>query len=345
MKRLISLTLALVVALTLIAAPAFAAETITVFNWYDYIDEDVIKLFEEETGISVKYANFTDNEEMYIKVKNSPSAYDVIVPSDYIIERMIREDLLEKLDLDAMPNIEGIIEWMRTPAYDPTGEYSAAYMWGTLGILYNTDMVEEEIESWESLFDITYKRNVIMMKSIRDTIGMTLKMLGYSMNTREIEQLEVAKVRLLQQKADGIVKGYLLDETKDKMIAGEAALALMYSGDALYSMMENEALEYVVPIEGSNVWVDGMCIPKGSQNKEAAQQFIDFMCRPDIARMNMDYIYYSTPIQQVVDEMDEEERDNLTLNPSQEIIDRCEFFHDLGDFIVQYEQIWMEILS
>lgn len=336
--------IALVLVLTLaFPAAALAAETITVFNWYDYIDENVIALFEQETGINVKYANFTTNEEMYAKLSSGASTYDVIFPSDYIIERMIKEDRLEKLDLQNMPNIAGLQEWLKAPAYDPTGEYSVAYMWGTVGILYNPTMLEQPVTSWRVMFDPAMRKNVFMMDSVRDTLGVTLKMLGYSMNTRDQAELDAAKAALLQQKTDNIVKGYLVDETKDKMISGEAALALMWSGDALYAMTENPDLQFVVPDEGSNVWVDGMCIPKGAPNKAAAEKFIDFLCRPDIARMNMEYIYYSTPIQQVIDEMGDEDKNNLTLNPSQDIIDRCEFFHDISADMDIYDKIWMEV--
>ena len=181
------------------------------------------------------------------------------------------------------------------------------------------------------------------MDSYRDTLGLVRKMLGYSMNERSEEALGEARDVLIKQKQDGIVKAYQLDETKDKMIAGEAALAVVYSGDALYAMEGSEDLAYVVPMEGSNIWLDGMCIPKESKNPEAAMVFIDFMCRPDIARMNMDYIWYSTPIQAVIDGMSEEERTNETLNPPQDVIDRCEFFNDVGEDVYLYEEIWSEV--
>ena len=338
---------AVLVMILALCAPviAHAVEEVNVYNWEDYIAPEALKLFEQETGIKINYMRFTTNEDMLVQVRADPTNYDVIFPSDYIIERLISEDLLEPLDWANIPNAAHTLDWLRAPSYDPEGVYSVPYMWGTVGILYNPDMVDEEIDSWAQMFDVKYKRNVFMMRSIRDTIGATLKMLGYSVNTRDPEQLDAAKQALIRQKADGIVKGYLLDETKDKMISGEAAMALMYSGDALYSIAENEELVYVVPSEGSNIWVDGMCVPKGSANKEAAQAFIDFMCRPDIARMNMDYIYYSTPIQQVVDEMDDDERDDATLNPTQDIIDRCEFYQDISEYVGLYDQIWMEILS
>lgn len=345
MKKL-SVLVAFVLVLSLFAPvipAAHAEETITVFNWYDYIDDSVIKQFEEETGIKVKYVNFTTVEEMYVKMTAGGGNYDVIIPSDYMIERLIKEDMLLELDYDLLPNAEGLIEWMKDPAYDPEGLHSVPYMWGTVGICYNTDYVDDEITSWTSIFDPEYQKDVFMLDSYRDTIGITLKMLGYPINTREEEALNAAKEALIQQKQDGIVQGYLVDEVKDKMIGGEAAMAVMWSGDAMYAMMENDSLEYVVPDEGSNVWVDAMCIPKTSQNVEAAHAFIDFMCRADVGYKNMEYIYYATPLTEVVDMMSEEELEYEPLNPSEEAVERCEFFQDISAFIEIYEKIWMEI--
>ncbi len=346
MKKFVSLTaLALVLvlsALTLAGCGGEKATTITVFNWFDYIDEDVIQMFEEETGIKVNYTNFTTNEEMFAKLEKGAGTYDVIFPSDYIIERMIKEDMLAELDLSVMPNTANLIEWCKTPDYDPEGKYSVAYMWGTVGILYDTTKVSE-VTSWDILFDEQYQKNVFMMDSLRDSFLVGLKKLGYSSNSHDPAALAEVKQLLIKQKQDGIVAGYLVDETKDKMIAGEAAMAVMWSGDALYAMDGNENLAYAVPEEGSNVWIDGMCIPKNSKNKEAAQKFIDFMCRPDIAEKNQAYIYYCSPVQQVVDNYDEEEKAEVALNPSQDVLDRCEFFHDLSDYMDMYDKIWMEI--
>ena len=321
----------------------YAGTTLTVFNWYDYIDPAAIDLFEEETGITVKYTNFTNNEEMYTKVEAVPGTYDVIFPSDYMIERMINNDMLEELNTANMPNYANLMEWLQKPDYDPDGKYSVAYMWGTLGILYNTEMVEGEITSWSTLFDGSYKGSIFMMNSMRDTIGLALKHLGYSLNTRNADELYDAMDLLVEQKLDKIIAGYILDEAKDKMAGNEAAIAVVYSGDAQYAIEKNEALKYVIPEEGSNVWVDGMCIPKGSKNKEAAELFIDFMCREDIAQMNYEYIYYCSPIQAVVDGLSAEESAMNTLNPTDEEIARCEFFHDVADCMSLYEEVWMEI--
>ena len=320
-----------------------SAEELTVFNWFDYIDPAVIDLFEEETGITVKYVNFTTNEEMYTKLEAGAGTYDVIFPSEYMIERMIAHDMLEELDLSAMPNFANVMDRLKDPSYDPGNRYSVPYMWGTLGYLYNTEMVDEELTSWSALFDEKYAGNVIMMNSMRDSIGLALKYLGYSMNTRNEAELNEAKDLLIKQKQDKIQCGYLLDETKDKMVGGEAAIGVVYSGDAQYAIEKNENLVYVVPEEGSNIWVDGMCIPKGSKNVEAAQQFIDFLCREDIAAMNFDYIYYCSPIQAVVDGLDEEEAAQSTINPSEDVVSRCEYFNDVEDCMSLYENVWMEI--
>ena len=320
-----------------------SAEELTVFNWFDYIDPAVIDLFEDETGITVKYVNFTTNEEMYTKLEAGAGTYDVIFPSEYMIERMIAHDMLEELDLSAMPNFANVMDRLKDPSYDPGNRFSVPYMWGTLGYLYNTEMVDEELTSWSALFDEKYAGNVIMMNSMRDSIGLALKYLGYSMNTRDEAELNEAKDLLIKQKQDKIQCGYLLDETKDKMVGGEAAIGVVYSGDAQYAIEKNESLVYVVPEEGSNIWVDGMCIPKGSKNVEGAMKFIDFLCREDIAAMNFDYIYYCSPIQAVVDGLDEEEAAQSTINPSEDVVSRCEYFNDVEDVMSLYENVWMEI--
>ncbi len=335
---------ALVLALMLALVPAALSEgTLVVYNWYDYIDDSVIEDFEKETGIDVKYVNFTTNEEMMVKLTAGGSSYDVLFPSDYIIERMIKEDMLLELDYSLLPNASGLLDWLKSTDYDPNGLHSVPYMWGTVGILYNTNLVDEEITSWRSLFDDKYSRDVFMLDSIRDTIGITLKMLGYSMNTKDEDALEEVKDVLIQQKNDGIVAGYLVDEVKDKMVGEEAAMAVMWSGDAMYAISSNDSLEYVVPEEGSNVWVDAMCIPKNAKNVEAAHKFIDFMCRPDIAYRNFQYIYYCTPIAEVFEMMEDEELESEALNPSEETIARCEFFHDISEDMAIYDELWMNI--
>ena len=341
MKKLI--LMALVFAL-LLPVCASADEVVNVFNWEDYIDESVLQMFEEETGIHVNYMNFTTNEDMIVQIEAHPGEFDLCFPSDYIIERMIAKGLAAEINFDNIPNFDQVLPHLINPDYDPTNQYSVPYMWGTVGILYNKTMIPEPEQSWHILWDEQYQNSVFMMDSIRDSIGVTLKYLGYSLNTREVPELMAAKDKLIEQKQQGIVKAYQVDETKDKMVAGEAPLALMWSGDAQYAIDLNEDLDYFVPQEGSNIWVDGMVIPAGAQNKENAEKLINFLCRPDIAQMNCDYIRYSSVNAGAIELMGEEYTSNYVMNPSQEVIDNCEFFHDIDDsFRAVYESLWMEV--
>jgi spermidine/putrescine-binding protein len=344
MKKWIAL---LLIACMLVPAAAFAdsAGVVNIFNWEDYIDEQTLEMFTAETGIKVNYMKFTTNEDMLVQVEANPSAFDVVFPSDYCVERMISNSLLEKIDMANVPNADQILPELRNPSYDPTGEYSVPYMWGTVGILYNKTMVTEPVDSWSVFWDTKYKNNVFMMDSIRDTMGITLKYLGESLNTRDPIALEKAKEYLIKQKQDGIVKAYQVDETKDKMVAGEAALALVWSGDAQYAIDLNEDLAYVVPKEGSNVWVDAMVIPKGAKNKANAEAFINFMSRPDIAKLNCEAIWYSSPNAGAIELMGDEYKSNPVMNPAPEVVQRCEYFNDIQDFIEIYNALWLDIKS
>ena len=343
MKKWLVLLLSLALLLPLAAS---AQEVVNVYNWEDYIAPEVLTLFTEETGIKVNYMCFTTNEDMIVQVEANPGAFDVCFPSDYIIERMIAKDLLAEINYDNVPNFEQIIDKLRNPDYDPENKYSVPYMWGTVGILYNKDMIPEPNQSWSILWDTQYQKNVFMLDSYRDSMGITLKYLGYSMNSREVPELMAAKDKLIEQKQSGVVKAYQVDETKDKMVAGEAALALMWSGDAAYAMSFNDDLAYVVPEEGSNVWVDGMCIPKGAKNYENALKFIDFLCRPEIALMNFEEICYCTPNSGAIELIDDPEvLADETLFPSDETIARCEFFHDISQDIQTYNRIWLAVKS
>lgn len=346
------IAITLLVALLVAALPTalaeadkpFAGTEIKVYNWYDYIDTAVLDIFEEETGIHVNYVNFSQNEDMYTRLSTGAEVYDVVIPSEYMIERLIKEDLVAELDLDNIPNMENVLDNLLDPIYDPGNAHSVPYMWGTLGIVYNTDMVDEPVTSWNALLDEKYAGSIFMMDSFRDTIGLALKVQGYSMNSHDEDELAAAGEWLMAQKDSGVVAGYILDQAKDMMAANEAAMAVMYSGDALYAMEKNEALAYAIPDEGSNIWVDGMCVPKASQNKAAAECFINFMCRPDIAQMNMEEIYYSSPIKQVVANLSEEELASTAMNPTDEMVARCEYYVDISDVAYMYDDIWMDVL-
>ncbi|NSW90712.1 MAG: spermidine/putrescine ABC transporter substrate-binding protein [Firmicutes bacterium] len=311
-----------------------------VYNWGDYIDESVIEEFEKRYNIDVIYDTFATNEEMYVKLKGGGSDYDVAFPSDYMIERMIKEDMLEKIDFNNIPNYKYIDERFKNLAYDPDNEYSVPYMWGTVGIIYNKTMVNEPVDSWKILWDEKYEKQIFMLDSSRDSIGITLKMLGYSLNTRNINELEEAKDALIRQKP--LVLSYMGDDIKDSMIAGQAALAVVWSGDAVFMKRENPDLEYVIPKEGSNLWFDAMVILKGSKNKKEAEQFINFMCEPDIAFRNTDYIGYSTPHTEAKKMLDPEVLNDRTAYPTDEDLRNCEVFEALSDVVKEYDRIWTE---
>ncbi len=316
-----------------------------VYNWDEYIADGVIEMFEEETGYTVVYDVFETNEGLYAKLASGDISYDVICPSDYMIAKMIANDMLEPIDYSKIPNLKYIGEDYieSSKAFDPDFAYSVPYTWGTVGILYNTTMVDEEVDSWSILFDEKYRHNIVMLDSVRDSYAVALKYLGYSLNTLDEEELAEATELLIKQKP--IVQAYEVDYARERMINNSAAMAVIYSGEALYSQDYNEDLEYVVPKEGSNIWIDGWVIPKNAENKEAAHAWIDFMCRPDIAKMNLEYITYSTPNTEVYDMLDDEDlKSSTTLFPDSDITDRCEAFSYLGEEGDKYyNNLWEDV--
>lgn len=324
-----------------------SGEQVIVYNWGEYMDPEVLTLFEEETGIDVIYEEFETNEIMYPKIQSGAISYDVVCPSDYMIQRMIENDLLAEINFDNIPNLEyiGDTYMQQSQQFDSKNKYSIPYCWGTVGILYNKTMVNEPVDSWSILWDPAYKDSILMQDSVRDTMGITLKYLGYSLNSTDLDELEAAKKLLIEQKP--LVQAYVIDQVRDKMIGNEAALGVIYSGEAIYTQWENENLEYVIPKEGSNVWIDSWVIPKNAKHKENAEAFINFLCRPDIAKLNFDYITYSTPNEAARDLIkDPKLRDSKIAFPSPDQLKYCETFQFLGDENdVIYNELWREIKS
>ena len=318
---------------------------LNILNWGEYIDEELIDLFEQETGVKINYIEMTSNEEMLIKLRSSDSPYDLCFPSDYIIEQMIREDMLQPLDMSKIPNAKNIDPRIAeiTNTFDPGNKYSLPYMWGTVGILYNTTMVDDPVDSWEILWNEKYAGQVWMYDSVRDSIGVTLISLGYSMNTRSEAEVQAAADKLIAQAP--IRKGWGTDDLRPTMENGKAAMCVIYSGDAFTCMDANEDLAFAVPKEGSNVWFDNVIIPKSAKNVEAAHAFINFLNDGNIAARNTEYIYYSTPNKAAMDRLDEYFTGNETYNPPQEVLDRCEIFHDLGEFTEVFNKAWSRIKS
>ena len=315
---------------------------LNIYNVGDYIDTDVIKMFEKENpNIKINYETFYTNEEMYIKVANKSTAYDVIVPSDYMVERLISEDLLYEIDYNNVPNMKNIGEQYLNKDYDPDNKYSVPYMWGTMGVLYNKTMVDEPVTSWKILWNEKYKDKIFMYNSERDTIAITLRMLGYSMNSKDDAELNAARDALIAQK--DLVLAYCGDEVKDKMIANEGAMTIAWSGDAFYCIDENPDLAYAIPEEGSNLWFDSLVIPKTSQHKAEAEKFIDFMCRPDIAKMNAEYIGYSTANEAGRELLDDEIKNDPLRYPDLSTLKNMEVFRYDKELSRKNADIWQQI--
>jgi spermidine/putrescine transport system permease protein len=322
-------------------------QKVIVYNWGEYLDPEVITMFEEETGIDVIYEEFETNEIMYPKVQSGAIAYDVVCPSDYMIQKMLDNGLLAEINFDNVPNLKNIGQrYMdKSREFDPENKYSVPYCWGTVGILYNKTMVDEPIDSWSILWDDKYRDNILMQDSVRDAFGVTLKYLGYSLNSTDLDELTEAMNLLIVQKP--LVQAYVIDQVRDKMIGNEAAIGVIYSGEAIYTQNENPDLEYVIPKEGSNIWIDSWVIPKNAEHKENAEAFINFLCRPDIALMNFDYITYSTPntaARELIE--DEDIRNSKIAFPDDSELEHCETFHYLGDEAdAVYMDLWNKVKS
>lgn len=317
-----------------------------VYNWGEYIDPEVITMFEAETGIKVIYDEYETNEIMYPKVESGASAYDCICPSDYMISKMIDNDMLQEINFDNIPNYKYIdssyIE--QSKEFDPTNKYSIPYTWGTVGILYNPDKVDDVVDSWEILWNEKYSGDILMQDSVRDAFMVSQKLLGYSMNTTDEAELAAARDLLIKQKP--LVQAYVVDQARDKMIGEEAAMAVMYSGEYLYCKDENDKLEFAIPKEGTNVWIDSWVIPKNAPNKENAEAFIDFLCRPDVAKMNFDYITYATPNTGALELIDEDIRNDKALFTDITTINNAETYIYIGeDGDELYNEMWKEVKS
>ena len=325
-----------------------------VYNWGEYIDEDVISQFEEETGITVVYDLFETNEEMYPVIEAGAVNYDVVCPSDYMIQKMRENDLLAELNFDNIPNIAQIdpAYMEMSQAFDPENKYSVPYCWGTVGILYNTRLLDElgvpAPTKWADLWDERLSGEILMQDSVRDAFMVALKKDGYSMNSESKDEIEQAKQELIDQKP--LVQAYVIDQIRDKMIGGEAAVGVIYSGEMLYIQDEVASLgldydlEYVIPEEGTNLWLDSWVIPKNAKNKENAEKWIDFMCRPEIAKANFEYISYPTPNKGAFELLDEDMQNNKAVFPDIDSLKDSEVYQYLGDDTdAIYNELWKEV--
>lgn len=319
--------------------------TLTVLNYGKYLEPEVLEMFEEETGIKVDYEEYITPENMYTKYKAGAIDYDLICTSDYMVEKLIKEGQVLEMNYDNLPLVQNLDEtyFDFSKSFDPNNKYSLPYFFGTVGILYNTEMVDEsKVDSWDILWDKDYEGQIIMPDSVRDAFMVSLKRLGYSINTTNEEQLREAQKLLLDQKS--LIYSYLVDEAQDEMIAENAAMAVVYSGEAGFAMEFNDHLAFSVPKEGSNMWIDSWFIPKTCTNQENAEKFLNFLCREDIAMMNFDYVYYATPNNKVVEQLDSKLQENTTIFPPKELLDNCEVLKSLDDTTTTlYSELWLEL--
>ena len=323
-----------------------AGEVVYVYNWGDYLDPETLKIFEEETGIHVVYDEYDTNENMYPRIKEGSVHYDVICPSDYMIQKMIANDLLQPLDFEKLPNAKKYIGakfFEQSQAFDPGNKYSVPYCWGTVGIMYDTTQVDEPVDSWKILWNEKYRGEILMQDSARDSLMIPLKLMGWSLNDTDKMHIEVARNLLIAQKP--LVQAYVVDEAKDKLISGEAIMGVVFSGEALMISLENENMEFAIPKEGTNFWIDSWVVTRDAENVDNAHKFIDFMCRPDIAVINFDHLGYSTPNIAVQDlEEDEDYKNSPVAFPDPDVYENQETYVYLGNEMDRYyNRQWMRV--
>ena len=349
-----ALAVCFLVSVTLLARATNAQPVVNVCSWGEYIDEDLITRFEEETGIIVNYQTAESNEALYSLLKSGAGDYDVIVPSDYMISQLIEEDMLAELDYSQIPNYALISDRFKGLTYDPQERYTVPYAWGTVGIIYNTAMIDEPITSWSALFDSKYAGNVLMFRNSRDAMATALSYLGYSLNTTDEGELRQAFQLLKDAKSRGVYQSFVMDEIFQKLEGGNAAIGVYYAGDYLTMRENNEDLAFVVPEEGSNWFMDAMCVLKDASHYDEAMAWINFIASTDANLANMDYIWYASPNQEALEqyaeyyeELYEEPLDQETyeiIAAPQETLDRCEAYLSLpSETRKLYNELWTEL--
>ena len=346
MKKLLTLLVVISMISTLfVGCSKKTSEEINFFNYGENIDEETVKEFEKQYGIKVNIETFDDMENMYQKVKNEGVKYDVILVSDALMPRMIKENLIQELNKDNIPNISQMDEEYLNLEIDPGNKYSVPYMFGTVGLIYNKDVVKENVDSWDILWNEKYKDKVFMFDTYRDTIGVALKKLGYSLNSTDPKQIEEAKELLIQQRktVDPI---YGVDNGTTMIPAGESDINMIWSGEGLNLQEENPNLVYIVPKEGANFWIDSLCIPSNAKNVEGAEKFINFVSDKKSALRIADEIGYTTPNKEARLEQPESVRNNPNAYMPKEIMDRCEIYVDFPKNIKRmYDDVWLDIKS
>ena len=357
MKRIIAFVLTVMMTVGLLAGCGDGGKeqrVVNVCSWGEYIDESLIGEFEAQTGIHVNYQTAESNETLYSLLQTGGADFDVIVPSDYMIGRLIDEGMLAELDYSAIPNYDLIDSQYKSLSFDPENKYTVPYSWGTVGIIYNTKMVDEPITSWGAMFDEKYAGNVLMINNSRDALMAALCYLGYDINTTDEAQLDEAFQLVKDAKDKGVYQAFVMDEIFGKMEGGNAAIAMYYAGDYLTMLENNEDLAFVIPEEGSNWFVDAMCVLKSSQHMSEAEEWINFIAGTDANLANMDYIWYASPNAEALAEYPayyeeqngealDQELYNIMAAPA-DVLDRCELYVNLPqETLKYYDKLWTQL--
>ncbi|UJF16437.1 ABC transporter substrate-binding protein [Jeotgalibaca sp. MA1X17-3] len=316
--------------------------TLTIYNWGDYIAPELLEKFEDETNYKISYETFDSNEAMYTKINQGGTAYDLTIPSEYMIERMRDEGMLQELDLSRVNGLEHIDSRFLDQAFDKGNRYSIPYFWGTLGIVYNDKFIEKEPSTWNDLWNPDYKNSLMLIDGAREIMGIGLQSEGYSLNEENPEILTRITEKLKQMTPN--VKAIVADEIKMYMIQEEAAMAVTFSGEASEMLDENEHLHYVIPDEGTNIWFDNVVIPKTARNIDGAYAFINFLLDPENAAINAEYVGYSTPNADAIERLDSEITEDEQFYPSDEEIANMEVYENLGpELLGIYNDLFLEV--
>lgn len=318
------------------------ADTLTIYNWGDYIDPALLKKFEKESGYKVNYETFDSNEAMFTKIQQGGTAYDITIPSEYMIQKMMKEDMLLPIDHSKLTGLNNIDDRFLDLDFDPNNQFSIPYFWGTLGIIYNDKFIgEDQIKHWDDLWSVDLKDNVMLIDGAREVIGLSLNSLGYSLNSKNNQELREATNKL--NKLTTNVKAIVADEIKMYMINEESAAAVTFSGEAAEMLDNNEHLHYVIPSEGSNLWFDNIVIPKTAKNIKGSYDFINFMLKPENAAQNAEYIGYSTPNKAAKKLLPKEISSDEQFYPNDEVIKHLEVYEDLGaKYLGIYNDLFLE---
>lgn len=355
-----TLTVVILLAATLLAgcgktaAPAAAPATapaqgdkpqieseLNIFNWSEYLPQDVIDAFSKEYGVKVNYDTYSSNEEMLAKIQSGASGYDLVVPSDFMVQVMVKRGLLEPINLNHIPNFKNIADQNKNQAYDPGNKYTVPYMWGDVVIAVNTDKVKQPITSWNDLWNPAFKGKVVALNDMRFVTGVALKTLGYSMNETDPAKLAQAKDKLKQLAAN--VKVWDSDSPKTSLLNGEAWIGLVWGAEGVLARRENPAIQVVYPEEGIGLWQDNMAIPKGAAHKNAAEAFMNFILRPEIHKQIADAFPYNLPNAAAQKLLDPQVLNDPQIYPPADVLAKGEWLKDLGEATPLYDQIWTEV--